>query len=90
MQIEIQPWLCHTLEPDDNCARYDRISEIYKRLKQDKASVVRLLLLSFEGVPAALYLSPSSVRYCRELLEFAHWQPCLLPTPGRFFPLTEL
>jgi hypothetical protein len=91
MNVEIQPWYCYVVDPDDHCAKYDLILRTFERLKLGNPSGARLLLLTFEGLPAALYLSALHVKYCVELLALAYWRPCnSLPIPRRYFPLTEL
>jgi hypothetical protein len=81
-------WYGYVLGPNPDYAIYDRILATYELLKQARS--IELRLLTFEGLPAVLYLSAADVRHCNELVALANWRACSLPTPKRYFRLTVL
>jgi hypothetical protein len=88
MNSSHRSWYGYVLGPNPDYSIYDRILATYDLLKRDRS--IELLLLPFEGLPAALYLSAADVRHCNELVSLANWRACSLPTPRRHFPLTVL
>jgi hypothetical protein len=81
-------WYGYSLGPDPDYSIYDQILTRYQILKQNGS--VQLRLLTFEGFPAALYLSARDSRDCDKLLSLGNWRLCSLPTPRQYFPLTVL
>ena len=88
MQSSQLSWYGYLLGPNPNYSIYDQILTRYQLLKQNRS--VQLRLLTFEGIPAALYLSARDPGDCAGLLSIGTWRACSLPTPTRHFPLIVL
>lgn len=82
-------WYGYVLGPNPNYSIYDQILARYELLSQSRSRSIELRLLTFEGLPAALYLS-ADVRDSDGLLTLANWRACSLPIPRRYFPLAVL